>query len=322
MTMSAILVLANHRPETLPLARQLMVAHDTIILEEPVDDRFAAMLDGGISIADYLETQDIEYPAFSHRMAQILRELHRAGARLVQLDPFMDVLLAIHDLFANGQGPQDLPAGTDQQRVYRVERSAAKALLDFYHTSTTGNFETTVAAVKRFARADAKRFTLRDGMRARAMAALLRETGKTYIEAGQIHYPLWQALRRRLPVGYPLRVHFLMTGVVRQLGCRRHLFGPGDLLTLYYRFHPHGRFHAEDLLAARALIYNKLIVKEEIIDDDASYPHTRDELNVGMLTDQLSLDDCRRLYPLVRRSSTAASREVVHRYARHAGLLP
>jgi hypothetical protein len=40
MTASATLVLANHRPETIPLARRLMAVHDTIVLEEPPDKRF------------------------------------------------------------------------------------------------------------------------------------------------------------------------------------------------------------------------------------------------------------------------------------------
>ena len=120
---------------------------------------------------------------------------------------------------------------------------------------------------------------------------------------------------------YPLGVKFLMSGVVRHWGYRRHLFGPGDLLTLYFRFHPQGRFLAEDLLAARALIYNKLIIKEEIAGDDGSYPHTRDELDVGLVTDRLALEDCRRLYPLVRRASTIESRAIVNRYLGPPGLL-
>ena len=314
MTASATLVLANHRPETIPLAQRLMAVHDTILLEEPPDKRFAPMLDGKIAIDAYLEDQDLEYPEFSRRMAQILRERRQAGTRLVQVEPFVDLLLSIHDRFANGEGPRDLPAGSDLYRVYQAEHLATKALLDFYRASGRDNFDTTVDAVKRFARADAQRFALRDQMRAEAMVVLLRERGNTYIEAGQIHYPLWHELRKRLPTGYPLRVHFLMAAVVRELGTRRHLFGPGDLLTLYYRFHPQGRFPTEDLLAARALIYSKLILKEEIAADAGAYPHTRDELAVGGATDQLSLDDCRRLYPRVRRASTADSREIVRRY--------
>ena len=296
MTPSATLVLANHRPETIPLSRRLMASHDTILLEEPPDRYFEPMLDGTVSIDTYLENQDLEYPEFSQRMARVLRKRRQAGTRLVQVEPFIDLLLSIHDRFANGEGPQDLPSGTDLYRVYRAEHLATKALLDFYRASGRNNFDITVHAVKRFARADAQRLALRDQMRAEAMVVLLRETGKTYIEAGQIHYPLWRELRRRLPTDYPLRVHFLMTDVVRELGYRRHLFGPGDLLTLYYRFHPQGSFLAEDLFAARALIYNKLILKEEIAADAGTYPHTRDEMVVGIVIDQLSLD--RLLAPL------------------------
>lgn len=314
MTASATLVLANHRPETLPLARRLMAVHDTIVLEEPPDQRFEPMLDGEVSIDAYLEGQDLEYPKFSQRMALILREHRQAGTRLVQVEPFIDLLLSIHDRFANGEGPRDLTADTDVYRVYQAERLTTKALIDFYQASGQDNFDTTVDAVKRFARADAQRFALRDQMRAEAMAPLIQRSGKAYIEAGQIHYPLWHELRRRLPAGYPLRVHFLMADVVRKLGDRRHLFGPGDLLTLHYRFHRQGRFPTEDLLAARALIYNKLILKEEIATDAETYPHTRDELEVGSVTDQLSLNDCRRLYPRVRRASTRSSRKIVVRY--------
>ena len=314
MTASATLVLANHRPETIPLARRLMASHDTILLEEPPDRRFESMLDEKISVEAYLEDQEVEYPEFSRRMARVLQERRQAGTRLVQVEPFIELLLSIHDRFANGEGPRDLPVGTDLYRVYRAEHVATKTLLDFYRASGGDDFDTTVDAVKRFARADAQRFALRDRMRARAMVALLQNAGPVYIEAGQIHYPLWHELRRRLPAGFPLRVHFLMTGVVREMGYRRHLFGPGDLLTLRYRFHPQSRFQSEDLLASRALIYNKMILKEEIAAAAGTYPHTRDELAVGSVTDRLSLDDCRRLYPQVRRASTTDSREIVSRY--------
>ena len=314
MTASATLVLANHRPETIPLARRLMAVHDTILLEEPTDERFEPMLDGKISIDAYLEEQELEYPEFSRRMARILRDRRQTGTRLVQVEPFIDLLLSLHDRFANGEGPRDLLAGTDLYRVYFAEHLATKALIDFYNASGRDDFDITVNAVKRFARADAHRFAMRDQMRAEAMVVLLREPGKTYIEAGQIHYPLWHELRRRLPTGFPLRVHFLMTDLVRKLGYRRHLFGPGDLLTLHYRFHPRSRFQNEDLLAARALIYNKLILKEEIAADADNYPHTRDEILVGSVTDQLCLDDCRRLYPSVRRASTNDSRKIVKRH--------
>jgi hypothetical protein len=314
MRARATLVLANHRPETVPLASRLMATHDAVILEEPPDPRFPAMLTGGVSIDAYLEDQDLEYPEFSRRMAETLRHLHRSGTRLHQVEPFIGHLLAIHERFADGQGPADLPADTEVQSVYQAERSATAALLDFYAASTEGSFDATLRAVKRFARRDAERFDLRDRLRAQAMVKLLSRPGRTYIEAGQIHYPLWRELKRLLPAGYPLGVHFLMAGPLPAMGRRGHLYGPGDLLTLHYRFHPRRRFREEDLLAARALIYSKLILKEEIVAADTPYPHTRDEWQVGATVARLSLEECRRLYPRIRQVSTATARARVADY--------
>ena len=322
MISQATLVLANHRPETVPAALALMAGYDAVILEEPPDDGFQAMLEGRLDIDTYLAPQDLEYPEFSHRMAQALRERHRLGTRLYQVEPFIEHLLAIHDRFADGQGPSDLTAGTTLHQVYLAERAATKALIDFYSTSSGGSFSATLAAVKRFARADARRFDLRDRLRAAAMPDLLQRHRRTYIEAGQIHYPLWRELRRRLPADVTLRIHFLMAGAVRGMGRHRHLYGPGDRLTLLYRFHPDGRFREADRLAAQALIYNKIIIKEEMSETAEPFPHTRDELEVAAITDRLTIDDCRRLYPVVRRAATATAREMVRHYLHLKGGTP
>jgi hypothetical protein len=60
----------------------------------------------------------------------------------------------------------------------------------------------------------------------------------------------------------------------------------------------------------------KLILKEEIVADadKDTCPHTRDELVVGSVTDRLSYNDCRRLYPRARQASTMESREIVMRF--------
>jgi hypothetical protein len=313
-TSQATLALANHRPETIPAAVALMRTHDAIILEEPSDPKFGPMLNHRIEIDDYLLEQDLEYPEFSRRMAVRLRDLHRSGIRIYQIEPFIENLLTIHERFADGEGPSDLPAGSTLQDVYQAERSATAALIHFYDTSVTGTLDETIEAVKRFAHADAARFALRDRLRAKAMVDILGSHDRTYIEAGQIHYPIWQELRRRLPADYPLKVKFLMADAVRTLGRRRHLYGPGDLLTLLYRFHPSTRFRSETLLAAQALIYNKLIIKVEMVVPKRMYPHTRDELEVGAVTDRLSMADCRVLYPRLRKASTEKARRLVKRY--------
>ena len=314
MHSKATLVLANHRPESIDAATELMQRHDAVILEEPPDELFPHMLTGKMSISSYLETLDVEYPEFSRRMSSVLRRLHTAGKRLVQVEPFLEGLLQIHSLFADGGSPADIKPGSTLFAIYDAERSATAALLDFYRVAVNGHFEAAVEAVKHFSRTDARRFMLRDKMRAEALSQVLTGAGSWYIEAGPIHYPLWAQLKRRLPEGYPLKVKFLMADAVRAMGYRDHTYGPGDLLTLLHRFHPNSSDPREDLLAARTLVYNKMIAKEEIVDSADPFPHTRDELRTAAIVRQLTIADCRRLFPFVRRATTESAREMVQHY--------
>jgi hypothetical protein len=75
----------------------------------------------------------------------------------------------------------------------------------------------------------------------------------------------------------------------------------------------------EDLLAARALIYNKLIRKDETVSPNEPYPHIRDELEVIEVVKQLTLKDCADLFSHVRRVTTEEARAVVTQYLRSAG---
>lgn len=314
MISRATLVLSNHRQESVAPAEQLMMRHDTVILEEAPEEGFAQMIAGRMSIDAYLETLDVEYPEFNRAMCRIIRGLHAMGKKIYQVEPFMENLIEIHRRFSDGEGPEDLEKGTTIHAVYLAERAATAPLIDFYKLSLRGNFDALVEAVKRFARADADRFRLRDSLRAEAITLLLGAAGNFYIEAGQIHYPLWRELKNALPAGYPLKVTFLMTDAVRQMNYRGHLYGPGDILTLLYRFHPEKFLYGEDVLAARSLIYIKLIAKDEIAPIKELYPHTRDELEVAAMTKQLSYGDCRYLYPLIQRSAVAEARQTVRHY--------
>jgi hypothetical protein len=116
-------------------------------------------------------------------------------------------------------------------------------------------------------------------MRAEALAAALGKGSSAFIEAGVIHLALYHRLKKKLPKSFQLKPAFLTRSVLKTLGARGHLFGPGDQLTLIYIFHPqtHGTFQ-EALLAAHSLIYSKLIEKEEMSADLGSFPHIRNEL--------------------------------------------
>ena len=91
-----------HRVEALPAAGELMAGHGIIALEEPPNPAFADMLAGRETIADHLEAMVPEFPKYSRRQYELLRALHDWGAAIVQVDPFMAELEAIHDGFENG----------------------------------------------------------------------------------------------------------------------------------------------------------------------------------------------------------------------------
>ena len=307
--------LSVHRPEMIPYISECMHRHDAVFLEEPTAAGFEEMLAGSLAIGDYLRPLDVEYPAFSRKMCCLLRELKTEGKAIFQVEPYLEVLLGIHEFFAAGHGPEELQKNSIQYPVYLAERNATCALLSYYQTAMTESFDKTLEAVKRFARLDAARFRLRDSLRAQALAPLVQKFPSAYIEAGVIHYPLWRQLRRQLSAPKRLRMFFLADAPLKILGSRCRLYGPGDRLTLLYIFHPHtAHSKRAALLAARSLIYAKLITKEEQIYDLDTLPHLQDELACIRTTSLLSLEDCRRLFPLIRRVGTREAHQIVAEY--------
>jgi hypothetical protein len=304
--------LSVHRPEMIPFIADCMRPHDAIFLEEPPAAGFEQMLEGALDVDDYLRQLDVEYPVFSRNLCYLLRELKTEGKKIFQVEPFLEILLGIHEFFAEGHRPQELNKNSIQYPVYLAERNATGALLSFYQTAMTGSFEKTLGVVKKFARLDAARFRLRDSLRAQALAPLVKEYPSAFIEAGVIHYPLWGLLRRQVSPANRLRLIFLADVALETLGEKGHLYGPGDQLTLLYIFHSSlAQPRREAVLAARSLIYSKLIAKEEVTDDLNALPHLRDEIACIRATRQLRLDDCRQLFPLVRRAKSADARQIV-----------
>ena len=307
--------LSMHRPEMIPIIADRMLQHKAIFLEEPPTVDFEQMLNGVLTVDDYLNLLDLEYPAFSRKLCYLLRELAARGKKIIQVEPFLEILLGIHEFFAQGHRPQELDRNAIHHRVYLAEHHAARTLLAYYQTVMTESFEKTLEAIEQFARADATRFRLRDSLRAQAMAPLFRQYRSAYIEAGVIHLLLWRLLRRQISPPHRLQLIYLADGALKRLKIKGHLYGPGDQLTLLYIFHPnHITTRRTKMLAARSIIYSKIIEKEELTDALESYPHLRDELACIRAAGQLSLDDCRRLFPLVRNANSSAARQIVTEY--------
>lgn len=216
------------------------------------------------------------------------------------MEPYLERLSKIHALFAEGKTPADILKIADLKVVYEAERCATGALLSFYKHSVNDPFDKVIEAVKDFAKADAERLRLRARLRAEAIAGRAKPGKDMYIESGYIHYTMYLYLRRELGPQQKIRVLFLLQPVVKRLKGRRRNMGPGDILTLRYSFHSHVEEGLANLLAARSLIYIKLISKEELIPGPSDCPHSEDEVMVNRLVDCLGFAECGEIFEKVR----------------------
>jgi hypothetical protein len=245
-------------------------------------------------------------------MCNLERILFEKGKQLVQTDPFVEALLLIHESFATGKGPGDLDKQSMLYYVYRAERDATGALLHFYKTSVACTFEETITAIRNFARADAARLRLRDSLRAQEIVRHIKNGSSIFIEAGMIHYSIYLKIWKKLNNTFNVRPLFLNRIRLPEKNLYQGLYSPGDLLTLAYVFHP--KLHKdkwESLLAARSIVYSKIIQKEENHQDADRFFHLKNESDCINICRILTMDDCKYLYPIIRKRKTMDSFNIV-----------
>ncbi len=310
---------SSHRAEALHYARRQMEQHQIIVLEEAPLPEFLDMLDGRLSIDEYMMTLDSGFPGFERLMCVLLRDLHNKGWQIIQVEPYLETLLQIHELLSDGNTPQDIIKDPRLESVYRAEKRATGALIDYYAHSLTAPFHEVVHAVKAFAKADADRLVMRERLRAQAIKPLTSRGVDIYVEAGYIHYPLYHYLKKALGRTQRIRVVYLLEPVVRRLKGRRRNMGPGDILTLRYALHGGLPEDLADLLAARSLIYIKLLRKDELLPVDSDAPHSEDEVGVNRIVDSLNFEDCQALFDQIRLAKRERAIRVVEEYL---GALP
>lgn len=309
-----------HRPETLSLAARLMQEHDMVILEEPPHYEFQAMLAGQVTLEAYLLQLDLGYPEFARLQYRLLQQLARSGKKIMQVEPYLNSLLEIQASFARNHSPGELDRSTEQYAVYSREREATGPLLAYYRAVRAGDFEAILSAVKAFAAADAARFRLRDALRAGKILTVLPAGGSVYVEAGTVHLLLHKYLRAGLlSQDWRLQVRFLEKDAMRLLGISGTIFSPGDELTIAHMFKKQMGAQREDLLAAQALMYAKLIRKDEIRASDSAFPHTRAEVETIGLVRQLAFVDCETLFFRIRSMPPQQAMEEVQRYLEIGG---
>jgi hypothetical protein len=305
---------SSHRLEVLPVIQEEMARHQAIALEEPPEEDFADFLKGNLAAADYLADKDVEFPEFSLRQLDLVKGLYEQQKGIVQVEPYQEKLIQIHELLAAGHSRAEVEPRPEFKDIYAAESAASRTLITFYAAAHNAPFPRVVAAVKEFARTDAARFRLRDGMRAEALAPLVTQFPRLYVEAGYIHLFLIKALAQRLDGKVRLRPKFVLAArALPALGRPRPL-GPGDLLTLHYIFGGKISPEKENLLAARSLIHIQLLNKSELAPNADPTPHLTDEVRATRLSSRLSFDDCAFLYNHIRSASPPKAITLIERY--------
>ncbi len=307
---------STHRLESLPYAQAEMAQHQAIVLEEPPSPVLHQVLMGQAAIEDYLLEMDAEFPEFGRQQLAILQELWEQGHTILQIEPYLERLVEIHEHFAQEATPEEVRQQEQLREVYDREREATAALLKFYEVSLQAPFAEVVAAVLEFARRDAARFRLRDGLRAQALAALAGQFASVYVETGHMHLSLPGELRRALQGQGKVRPRFLLGAVARQRTKRPRIFGPGDELTFAYLFRRPISAETEQLLAARSLIYIKVLGKDEVPAEASPTPHLDEELRLSALMCRLSYEDCEQLYPFLKHASPPQANDILTAFLR------
>ncbi|AEB08951.1 hypothetical protein Desac_1087 [Desulfobacca acetoxidans DSM 11109] len=304
---------STHRLESLPFAHREMTQHQAIVLEEPPSPILTAVLSGEVDVEEYLWEMEAEFPEFGRQQLAILQEIWHQKRAIRQIEPYLERLVQIHDLFAQDATPAEVMARSELKEVYQMEREASAALLKFYQVSLLAPFSQVVESVQRFARQDAARFRLRDALRAQALTGLAGHFETIYVEAGYLHLALPGELYRRLNGTGKVRSVFLLKEAARCRSPHPLVFGPGDILTIHHLFRRPLTPEREKLLAAQSLIYIKVLSKEEIPASDSPTPHLDEELHLNQLVRRLAYEDCERLYPRLKRATPpVALKELEH----------
>ncbi|MGQ9570241.1 MAG: hypothetical protein ACUVUQ_05245, partial [Thermodesulfovibrionales bacterium] len=224
-------------------------------------------------------------------------------------------LMQIHERFFKGENPADVIKTPELKDVYETEKKATKALLHFYESSLNRSFPLVIEAVKNFARADAKRFQLRDTMRAKAISEVISEAQNIFIEAGAIHTHLEKVLRELLGNKCEINPAFLLEPFVEKLTGKKKFFAPGDILTEHYIFQRRRDTDFENLQAARSLIYIQILKKEEMKPTRKERtPHLKDEIRAIELSNKLTFHQCEEIYQKIRFLDRQKALEIIQKY--------
>lgn len=312
---------APHWIELLAEMRKLMKSADIIILEEPANDFFKSMLDGIISVDEYIQFLSEEtfsfkpaFPLYTGQLCLILKSMHMKGKRIFQVEPYLETVEEIYK-FIDEQERQGIEAkqiiseikkSQKFSLVYDHEHITYKLLLEYYNSWSKG-FDNAVDALLQYSKAEAKKLILRSKMRAEKIIDILKDIdiNKTniFIESGNIHLYLYYYLHQHF--GDHVNSIYLLNVILRKLNKKQnYLIRPNDILTFMHMFNIKDD-ELERTLAARNIIRLIMINENELIPSKKQpFPKIEEEFLISRFVSSLNYNECKQLYYKFKQQKT------------------
>jgi hypothetical protein len=284
------LLYTTHRLEMLKFFEKYAEKADVIVLEEPENPAFKQYLKGEIDEDGYLHTVDTEFPKYMKAQLKVLKRLYEKGKEILQVEPYMEKVVEIYRLIERGKLFDALEKDPLLKLVYSVEKQVSRPLVMYYTAVALGDFDKAVFWTVKFAEMDAQRIIIRDELRARKIADLINRGSRILIEAGYIHTPLREMLKK---LSGNVKIVSALEEAARELGLayRPH---PGDELTWAFMEDRGLTCRELRLLGARALAYITLINKEELEPaPDNPYPHLLDQHKATEAVSKMTYEECK-----------------------------
>jgi len=291
--MPLTILYTKHRIEMLKFFEKYAEDANVIVLEEPENPMLFNYLREEIDEDEYLSSIDTEFPKYVKAQLRLLREFYKRGKRIMQVEPYMEEVTQMYKLIEEKRLFEELEKRPLLKIVYTMERQVTQPLIRYYRAVALGNFDRAVYWTIEFAKRDAQRILLRDEVRARRLAELIGSGSRALVEAGYIHIPLKDELRKFFS---EVNVVSAVEEAAKEIGIE-HVLHPGDILTIAF-LEGRGLDCKElKLLAARALAYVALVTKEEMAPEPGNpYPHLLDEQKVLEKVYKMSYDECRSIF--------------------------
>ncbi|NYZ78608.1 hypothetical protein H0N99_00510 [Candidatus Micrarchaeota archaeon] len=260
-----------------------------IIAEERPDPKFNLMVEGKISIAEYMHGYTYPFPEYCINFYELLRELRREGVRIAGLLP----ILASKDTYSAVREAEE-----------RMNRSIQY-----------GDFGGAVDAMLDIIAVHSQPLKLADEMRAREIAKRVKSgewRGSILVEIGAGHTRVKNLLKKELEgfqevsvtSVYPVRKsveEIFRKGVI-------DVYRPSDELTRLYLYEKKPSEEMKRLIGARAVIHNLIIdISPENFKQDLIYRATS-------IVNHLSYDECEKMFGEIIKMDTEMAFTYVDKY--------